>query len=590
MTDNKLPSPTQPKVSTQQLGGQAPLGGGTTPIKPPPTTLVPSMPSKVNIPTPTTGPASVPPPSVGQVSVPDSGAASPLGAPDKTVVAPTPDQLSKIAQQADAGSDPQDSVKGSGMSGKKEVPKIIQPGGRRPLFASFTGGKLKKFLPFIIGGGVLLLILIVFGLIRAFGGSSNSSVSVDQAMPADNGTQQVAQQPAAPTKQVVLTYWGLWENDTIIAPVLRKFEEQNPGVLVKYVKQSPKDYRERLQTAIASGQGPDLFRFHASWVPMLADDLASMPNSVMSSANYRQSFYPIASEQLQQDGQIVGVPLMYDGLMLYYNEDIFNTAGVQPPKTWAELKELATKLTIEEGGQIKRAGVALGNASNVEHFSDVIGLLMIQNGADFTKPTSKAAQDALTFYTNFVKTDKVWSDKLPSSTAAFARGDVAMMFAPSWRAHDVLAINPDLKFQMVQPPRLADKDVAWATYWAEGVNSKSKNKDYAWALIKYLSSSDVMKTLYSNQSQVRAFGEPYSLVSLSSLLSSDPYVAPVLAGANVAESWYLNSYTHDNGINDQIIKYYTDAVNAILTGSKAEEVMVTVEKGTTQVLRQYGVN
>ena len=41
--------------------------------------------------------------------------------------------------------------------------------------------------------------------------------------------------------------------------------------------------------------------------------------------------------------------------------------------------------------------------------------------------TSKESQDALSFYTNFVKEDKVWDDKLPSSTVAFAIGYVAVM-------------------------------------------------------------------------------------------------------------------------------------------------------------------
>ena len=389
---------------------------------------------------------------------------------------------------------------------------------------------------------------------------------------------------------MTLTYWGLWEGQDIVEPILREFEQANPGVLVKYVKQSPKDYRERLQTAIASGQGPDLFRFHASWVPMLKDDLASMPSSVMSVSDYRKNFYPIAEKQLQSNGQIVGVPLMFDSLMLYYNEEIFTTASVSPPKTWAELKELAVTLTIRENDKVKRAGIALGNATNVEHFADVLGLLIIQNGGDFTKPSSKAAQDALTFYTNFVKIDKVWSDELPSSTVAFARGDAAMMFAPSWRAHDIKAINPNLKFKMVAVPRLANKDVVWATYWAEGVNSKGKSKDEAWKLIQFLSSSATMKKLYANQSQTRAFGEPYGRVDMAASLSTDPNVSPVLAGAANSQNWYLNSFTHDNGLNDQLIKYYQDAINAVLTGNKqVKEVMETVEKGTIQVLRQYSV-
>ena len=219
---------------------------------------------------------------------------------------------------------------------------------------------------------------------------------------------------------------------------------------------------------------------------MLKDDLAPMPGSVMSTAEFGQTFYPVAANQLQWQGQIVGVPLMYDGLALYYNQDILKNAGDQPPKTWAELKTLAAKLTVRSAAGVERGGLAIGNVSNVEHFSDIIGLLMLQNGADLTAPTSKEAQEALLFYTNFLIKDQVWSDKLPSSTVAFARGEVAMMLATSWRVHEILATNPQLKFGIVPTPTLGSQRIAWASYWAEGVNSKSKNRDAAWKLIKFL--------------------------------------------------------------------------------------------------------
>src|SRR5690606_306277 len=112
-------------------------------------------------------------------------------------------------------------------------------------------------------------------------------------------------------------------------------------------------YRERLQTAIASGNGPDIFRFHASWTPMLRNELAPIPASIYSAGEYNSTFYPVAAKQLQLNGQLVGVPLMYDGLALYYNKEMLQAADAQPPTTWAELRTLATKLTIRNGDTIQ---------------------------------------------------------------------------------------------------------------------------------------------------------------------------------------------------------------------------------------------
>ena len=438
-----------------------------------------------------------------------------------------------------------------------------------------------KYLPFIIGG--LILIGIIWFVISKLTSNSSKSDSSDAA------DQVPVARKTVPAEQISLIYWGLWEPDNAVRSTLDKFEEANPGVKISYVKQSHQDYRERLQTAVSSGNGPDIFRYHASWTPMLSEELSSMPQSVMTANEYQQIFYPVAAKMLNIEGQIVGIPLMYEGLGLYYNKEMMTAANSEPPSTWAEVKILANKLTVRDGNNLKRGGVAIGNASNVEHFADILGLLMLQNGADPADPSSKEAQDALAFYTNFVKEDRVWDDKLPSSTVAFARGDVAMMLAPSWRAHEVKTINPNLAFGIVPVPRLGDDRLAWASFWAEGVSSKSKNKDKSWELLKFLSSKEIQQELYNSQSKIRPFGEIYSRVDLANDLAGDELVSPFLEDAPAASSWYLSSYTHDNGINDLLIKYYQDAINAVLNGESIEKALETVTIGTKQILRQYGV-
>lgn len=437
-----------------------------------------------------------------------------------------------------------------------------------------------RFVPYVVGALVVLILGIVG--FNFFAGGSDSSSTSSTTPPANTGT-------TTPRKTTV-TYWGLWEPTSVMNEVIEEFEQANPDVNVDYIMQSSKEYRERLQTAVASGNGPDVFRFHASWVPMLKSELSPMPSSVMSASEFQSTFYPVMSRQLQSGGQIVGVPTGYDGLALYYNKDILAAANVQPPTTWAELRTLAMALTIRDGATIERGGLAIGNSTNVDHFSDIIGLLMLQNGANPAQPTSTEAKDALTFYTNFVKVDRVWSSDLPNSTVAFARGDVAMMFAPSWRAHEIKNQNPSLEFGIAPLPKLSEDKIGWASYWAEGVSAQSKNKDAAWKFLKYLATAEAQRTLHSAQSEVRLFGTVYSRVDMAPTLSNHPYLAAYVDDAPTAQSWYLNSATHDSGLNDQLIKYYQDAVTAVLTGKSVTEALATVSQGTSQVLRQYGVS
>lgn len=569
MSDSNLPTPQAPKMP--QPNSPQPVMGDTTTITPPQPISTQISPTKTNIPTEVEKAPIYPKPPTPVVPL---STARPTTLPFTTAAAqpPTP-TMSPIESLA---TNQTQSAGGVGSPPPTNTKLDSPNGGKSPIFAKIKSSPM-KLVPLIIGGLVLLAV-VIFVLYKLFAGGSKQSVSSTT----DSTTSQTA------TKQITLTYWGLWEPKEVMGDVLKDFETAHPGVLVNYVKQSPQDYRDRLQSAMASNQGPDLFRFHASWVPMLKTNLAPVPNSVLSASQFQSSFYPVVSKQLQLNGNYVGIPMMYDSLVLYYNKDILTTADAQPPKTWAELRELAVKLTIKSGNTITRGGLAIGNASNVEHFSDILALLMLQNGADPADPTTKEAQDALKFYTNFVTTTPVWSDQLPSSTAAFARGEVAMMFAPSWRAHDVLALNPQLNFGTVATPSLSDKNISWATYWAEGVNAQSTQKTEAWELLKYLSSDEVLKKLYSNQSQVRAFGEPYPKKSMVADISS-PYLGAVYEHADEAQNWYMNSYTHDNGVNDQIIKYYQDAINAIIAGKDMEEIVTTLSQGISQITRQYGV-
>ncbi len=440
---------------------------------------------------------------------------------------------------------------------------------------------LMKYLPFVIGG-ILVLALAAFAAMRFLGGGSNNSVTQDPAG-GPGGTGQ-----GAPVQRTTIEYWGLWEPDAVMREVIADFETNNPGITVNYVNQSHKDYRQRLETAIASGNGPDLFRYHATWVPMLKEDLAPIPSSVISTADFRQKYYPIASEQLQSNGQIVGIPAMYEGLALLYNKEVLTSVNEQPPQTWAELRILANKLTVRSGNSITRAGIALGTTSNVDHFSDILAVLMLQNGADLTAPNSAYTRDALLFYTNFAKQDRVWDETLPNSTVAFARGDVAMIFAPSWRIHEILVMNPDLDIGVAPLPLLGDDKISWATYWAEGMSARSTKKEAAAKFLAHLTSADTLRKFYSAASATRAFGELYPQPALATELADNEYAAAYLQDAPNAKSWYLSSNTHDNGINDQMIKYYEDAINAIVKdGRGADEVLSTIDQGTRQVLRQY---
>lgn len=393
------------------------------------------------------------------------------------------------------------------------------------------------------------------------------------------------------SKEVTITYWGLWENDATLRGVIADFEAKNPKIKVQYIKESPKQYRERLQSAINRGEGPDGFRFHNTWVAMLRNQLALVPPSIMSPAEFTSTFFPVIVNDLVAGQSIFGLPLMIDGLGLYINDDLFSTAGVTPPTTWTEVINIVPRLTVKNGSTIVTSAIALGTASNVEHFSDILALMFLQNGASLTKLSGKEAEETLLFYKKFADPNDplyTWSEGIDNSVSAFAAGRVAMILAPSWRAHDVKAINPNLRFKIVPVPQLPGNTVAWASYWVEGVSSKSKYQQQTWEFIKYLTSSEGASKLYTEGSKTRLFGEPYARVDLANTITDDPFTGAYVKQALFARSFPLASRTYDNGINDKLIKYLEDAVNGMAT-SAPSKVLETASQGFRQVLSTYGL-
>jgi len=400
-------------------------------------------------------------------------------------------------------------------------------------------------------------------------------------------------------QEVTIVYWGLWELKEVMEPIIAQFQQEYPDIKIDYSQQYHKDYRERLQSALARGEGPDIFRFHNTWLPMFKDELNPVPAEIKQAVNLETVFYPVIKKDICLDSECYGLPLMFDCLSLFINSEIFRTAGKTAPTTWDDLRKTAIELTVyDTTGRIKTAGVALGETSNVDHWSDILGLMMLQNNVDLTNPAFCGQKDgveicpgadALSFYSLFSTLDRVWDKTLPPSTYAFATGKVAMIFAPSWQIFNIKNVNPGLQFEVVPVPQLDEEKISWATYWVEGVNQKSQYKKEAWQFLEFLTQKDNLQKRYSQASQLRLFGEIPARTDMANLYTSNPYVAAFLEQAPYSQSWYLASRTWDNGINQKIIKYFEDAVNSNLQGTNAIEALQIAGQGVQQVLNQYQI-
>lgn len=430
----------------------------------------------------------------------------------------------------------------------------------------------KKIL--IIGGIVLAVLIIVLIIVLSSGGKK------------DDGTN-------TPSNTITLQYWGLWEPEAVMKPLITKFENANPGIKIQYTQKTFTQYEQNVFTRIEQGAtaqtpAPDIFRMNNTWLPKFQKYLYPMPASIMSTQQFSDTFYPTAVSDLTgNDGKIYAMPLEIDGLVLFYNKKMLKDAGYDtPPTDWDTFIEAAKKMTKTDGsGKITTAGAALGSAKNIKHSVDIMNLIFLQNNVEILNSAQDTVtlnttrgQTAITFYSDFTNKHKTWSSDLRSDLEMFYSGNLAMFFGPSWRAFDIIQSAPSLEFGMAKVPQIPNNpEVNYAMYWAEAVSKRSEHPAEAWKFIKFLSENTQQKQFFqsSMENGMRAFGEPYSRVDLKTEISGNPYLSAIADMAPTMKAWkmgdqtaieeilrtMINSVT-DNGVNAQTaLKDAEDAIN-----------------------------
>jgi multiple sugar transport system substrate-binding protein len=438
--------------------------------------------------------------------------------------------------------------------------------------------KSNSKLIIIIISAIAVFGIAAFALIRLFSGSSDTAQEIGQA-------EEV---------NVVLSYWGLWESAEVMKPVIDEFHNQYPGVRINYLYQSGRDYQERVKTVLESSDPPDIVRLHTSWIPVVFRQLSMAPSDTISVTEINNNFPPIISRLLIVNDQVLGIPMTSEGLALYVNTSMFQQKSLTMPRTWEDVLSSAKALKEADPltGKITRAGIAMGLTGNVDHWPDIVSLMLLQAGVKMTDPRGAPAEEALNFYVDFVRKHRLWDETLPNSTLAFANEKVAMMFAPSWRAYEIKSLNPSLTWQVIPVPQLPDSDtVTWASPWFEAVPKNSKNQKEAWQFLNFLSSAKAQQLLTDSAISQRGFPQAPANTSASTTYATNDFIKTYSDSFATSRTFYTASLTQDSetNINSQLIKYLEDAINSLARGQDNRQVFETLGLGFQQILSRYGI-
>ncbi len=138
--------------------------------------------------------------------------------------------------------------------------------------------------------------------------------------------------------------------DTLEA-LIKVFESENPGIKVNYTTADFGSYFTKLQTDFAAGTAADVFELnYENFVTFASrDTLLDLGDYLDTSSNVTDStFYPAALNAFSYNGQQLGLPITFSTVLLYYNKDLFDAAGVGYPTdawTWDDVIAAAKAIT-----------------------------------------------------------------------------------------------------------------------------------------------------------------------------------------------------------------------------------------------------
>ena len=356
---------------------------------------------------------------------------------------------------------------------------------------------------------------------------------------------------------VHLEIWGLFDEEEVYSGFIKEYTQSNKNVAIKYTKKSIVDYEKELIDALAADKGPDIFLIHNTWLPRYEDKISAMPRvkEFFTPISFQETFVDVAYRDLVKNDKIYGIPLYVDTLALFYNKDLFNSAGIpHPPSTWEEFVkdvELLTKRSAT--GEFEVSGAAMGTAENINRAVDILYLLMLQTGTEMTDnqhtratfnesiytqgKTLNPGKDALRFYTDFANPTKsvyCWNRQMHYSIDAFAEEKTAMMINYSYHIDTIREKAPYLNFAIAPVPQIKDRkfDINYANYWAFTVSKKSKSPYEAWRFLMFFSKRENLKR-YLEKTKA-----PTSRRDLIEWQKNDPELKPFASQVLSAKSWY----------------------------------------------------
>lgn len=368
---------------------------------------------------------------------------------------------------------------------------------------------------------LLLAACMVLAMLTACGGAANESAAPTNSAtpaPADKGDEVVT-----------LTFMRTGTPEVlhgIFDPMIEAFESEHPNIKIDMQDLGWADAEKTLQTMAASRTLPDVMYHLPGTIFDLADKGLILDLAPYVDDGLKADMYPAMMQAGQYDGKQYMITCGGSSIMLWYNADMFEQAGLNPdapPATWAEFLKACEALDKLDG--IDPLGLYAKSAGGETSFLFESLFTSAYGGSAWDAATNQyvydsdagkaAAVEALQFLqdiTAYAQDSYVEYGRFDVRTL-LRDGKVAMVFDAINMANQV-------------PDQLADGSIRCAVLpcGASGVNSTAVNvggwyiptnsahPDEAWTFLRYMmeTANQIEHAKYGSVPMLKSEADTYS--------------------------------------------------------------------------------
>nr|WP_240804470.1 extracellular solute-binding protein [Qingshengfaniella alkalisoli] len=393
-----------------------------------------------------------------------------------------------------------------------------------------------------------------------------------------------------PASAVEIEYWQYFFEARVTAmeQLIENFEDANPDITVKMNHFPYADYRTKVAAAIPAGEGPDVVQLFYGWLNDYVDAelIQPLPDDLFPAAQIEEEFFPMVSA-MKQDGRYWALPTAVRSLALFYNERLFDDAGIEnPPQTLEELVATAEKLTKKDGaGNLTQVGLTTGMTAQDHHWWREV-LLRQFGGTPYSDDNrtvtynDEAGQEALQWYVDLEQTHGVTeSTFMDEPQAAFKAGRAGMHIDGSFR---IGALNDTrgLKWGVAELPAGPNGDrYNYASYWVNAITSKAEGEKYDAAVkfMAYITSDEAMQIWLETVGELPA--KPSA--ALTDENTGDAVYGPFIKGLEYANTTvFVNESAQRQAMTDMVSRIE-------LQGQSVAESLAQAAEEEQKILDEY---